>query len=447
MNDQPPAGYPAIQALLEHILDDLAAVEHSAEGERMQQVLAGDLLAGEISLYRLKALRACCNAALRCAEDANVVARQQARAAQSAVEAWYDAILEKQRNTELLYTIAQSLHSSLDLDQVLSETLRLVGRALHAPHGSILLLNAEGAVWRKILFRPNLSTVEADEAVRMVLQDGLVAYTLRSGTVQIVTDAANDPRWVQLSGTAMLVGSAMALPLIEHHTRVNLGVLTLAHPLKDHFKPGMAALGHVIAEQISTALTNAALYTRLQEAEAVREQYIQLLTAQAAELEALSLVDDLTDLYNRRGFTTLAEQQLKVSQHSQQRLWLLFADMDGLKQINDTLNHQAGSRALIDLAQLLKASFREVDIIARLGGDEFVVLAEAESEQAMQQLLERFYANLEEFNRSPARPYRLATSIGMAEFDPAQPCTLEELITQADLRMYADKRARKVARV
>jgi diguanylate cyclase (GGDEF)-like protein len=433
--------------MLNHILDDLAAVEQSAEEQRMQQVLAGDRLAGEIPLYRIKALRACCNAALRCADDDNVVARQQARTAQSAVEAWYDAILEKQRHTELLYTIAQSLHSSLDLDQVLSETLRLVGRALNAPHGSILLLDAQGQVWRKILFRPNLSTVEADEAVRMVLQDGLVAYTLRSGTVQIVTDASSDPRWVQLAGAEMLVGSAMALPLIEHHSKVNLGVLTLAHPLKDHFKPGMAPLAHVIAEQISTALTNAALYTRLQEAEAVREQYIQLLTAQAVELEALSLVDDLTDLYNRRGFTTLAEQQLKVSQHSNQRLWLLFADMDGLKQINDTQNHQAGSRALIDLAQLLKDSFREVDIIARLGGDEFVVLIEAESEPALQLMLHHFSANLDHFNRTESRPYRLAASIGVAGFDPEHPCTLEELIVKADLLMYADKRARKVARV
>ncbi len=447
MNDLHPTGYAEIQAMLGVILDELAAIEQRTETTRAQKVAAGDQLAGEIALYRARALRACCSAALRCADDDNVVARQQARAAQSAVEAWYDAILEKQRHTELLYTIAQSLHSSLDLDQVLSETLRLVGRALNAPHGSILLINEQGLVWRKILFRTNLSTVEADAAVRTVVQDGLVAYTLRSGTVQIVSDALRDQRWAQLPGMEMLVGSALALPLIEHHTRVNLGVLTLTHPVKDHFKPSIAPLAHVIAEQISTALTNAALYTRLQEAETLREQHIQLLTAQAAELEALSLVDDLTDLYNRRGFTTLAEQQIKVSQHRRQPLWLLFADMDGLKQINDTANHQVGSRALIDLALIFKQSFREVDIIARLGGDEFVVLVEARSAQTIEQVLQHFHANLEEFNRTQARPYRLEVSIGMACYDPEQPCSLEELLTQADLLMYTDKRARKVARV
>src|SRR5690606_30591217 len=95
--------------------------------------------------------------------------------------------------------------------------------------------------------------------------------------------------------------------------------------------------------------------------------------ARERALQSLTIVDDLTGLYNRRGFLTLAERHLKLAIRKKAGLFLLFADLDGLKQINDTFGHLEGDRALVSAAQILRQSFRSADIIARLGGDEFTV--------------------------------------------------------------------------
>ena len=93
------------------------------------------------------------------------------------------------------------------------------------------------------------------------------------------------------------------------------------------------------------------------------------------ELLSLSIKDPLTGLHNRRGFLSLAEQQLKLSARNKRGVLLYFADLDGLKWINDTLGHQEGDNAIIEIATILKEASRESDIIARLGGDEYAVLA------------------------------------------------------------------------
>ncbi len=97
--------------------------------------------------------------------------------------------------------------------------------------------------------------------------------------------------------------------------------------------------------------------------------------AMEEEIKALSLRDELTTLYNRRGFLTLAEQQLKTANRLKKKLALLYLDMDNLKRINDAGGHKMGDRALEEIAFILKKSFREADIVGRLGGDEFCVLA------------------------------------------------------------------------
>ncbi|MCX7766224.1 MAG: diguanylate cyclase, partial [Candidatus Sumerlaeia bacterium] len=117
------------------------------------------------------------------------------------------------------------------------------------------------------------------------------------------------------------------------------------------------------------------------------------------ELRALSLNDALTGLYNRRGFFTLAEQQLKIAQRTRQGLLLMFADLDGLKWINDHLGHQEGDRALVTVAKILKECFRSSDIIARLGGDEFAVLAVASRKEGTATILERLQKKIAEYNQ------------------------------------------------
>jgi diguanylate cyclase (GGDEF)-like protein/PAS domain S-box-containing protein len=161
------------------------------------------------------------------------------------------------------------------------------------------------------------------------------------------------------------------------------------------------------------------------------------------ELRALSLIDELTGLYNRRGFMTLARHQQKISTRTHQEMLLIYADVDDFKKINDTYGHDAGDAALIETAKILKESFRSSDLTGRFGGDEFVVLIH----EASTPYSEPLKARLEEKLRSKLSelpfPFKLSLSIGMACYDPKTPGSIEELLAKADQAMYARKPGRK----
>jgi diguanylate cyclase (GGDEF)-like protein/PAS domain S-box-containing protein len=163
-------------------------------------------------------------------------------------------------------------------------------------------------------------------------------------------------------------------------------------------------------------------------------------------LAELSLVDELTGLYNRRGFQILARQELKVADRLKQRLALLYVDLDGMKRINDTWGHQAGDEAMRDTAQLLKSTLRASDVIARYGGDEFVGLVLETKEDSGEDLLHRLTDNLKAHNLQTTRPYPLSLSLGITRYDPAQPGSLEDLLEAGDRLMYAQKQHKAARR-
>ena len=161
------------------------------------------------------------------------------------------------------------------------------------------------------------------------------------------------------------------------------------------------------------------------------------------EIRNLSLTDALTGLYNRRGFTLLAEQELKLAHRKKRSMLLFFGDVDNLKTINDTQGHAQGDLALQEISACLKGTFREADILARFGGDEFVVLAVDASMERADILADRIQATLKSCKKPGDRPYHLSFSLGLAHYDPEAPCTVSEMIAQADGRMYQQKQARK----
>ncbi len=160
------------------------------------------------------------------------------------------------------------------------------------------------------------------------------------------------------------------------------------------------------------------------------------------ELRTLSLTDELTGLYNRRGFLTLAEQYLKIANRMKNKISILYADMDDLKIINDTLGHEKGDRALIETAEILKETFRESDVAARIGGDEFVIMPAAVSGASIDKVLERLRNNISQVNAEAGRDYQISLSCGIALYDPEQPCTIEELLRRGDRMMYESKKGK-----
>jgi len=161
------------------------------------------------------------------------------------------------------------------------------------------------------------------------------------------------------------------------------------------------------------------------------------------EIRSLSLTDELTGLYNRRGLSLLAEQEMKLAYRMKRAMLLFFGDVDGLKGINDSQGHAQGDLALQEIATILKENFRESDILARMGGDEFVALALDASVDSTEILTCRIQAALDAHNQPAKQGCHLSLSIGVARYDPELPATVSELISQADERMYQQKQARK----
>jgi diguanylate cyclase (GGDEF)-like protein len=161
------------------------------------------------------------------------------------------------------------------------------------------------------------------------------------------------------------------------------------------------------------------------------------------ELLNLSITDLLTGLHNRRGFISLAGQQLKLSDRNKRGVQLYFADLDGLKWINDTLGHEAGDKALIEAASAFRETFRASDIIARMGGDEFAILAIDPEDRNPEILLSRLQSQIDRHNNKENRQYRLSISVGYALYDPKSPCSIDDLMTRADKLMYEQKRSKK----
>ncbi|MCX5641664.1 MAG: diguanylate cyclase [Candidatus Omnitrophica bacterium] len=157
-------------------------------------------------------------------------------------------------------------------------------------------------------------------------------------------------------------------------------------------------------------------------------------------LRVLSWIDELTELYNRRGFIQMAEHHLKLSDRTKKGLFLIFADVDKLKFINDTYGHLEGDQALIETAGLLKGLFRGSDIIARIGGDEFAALLTEAAENSAAIITERLQAELATLNKREGRKYQLSISFGIIQYDLNAPAGIEKLLHQADQLMYAQKK-------
>jgi len=225
--------------------------------------------------------------------------------------------------------------------------------------------------------------------------------------------------------------SLMAIPLIYRDEAI--GVLHFRSKKPNAHTEQDLRLAERIGAQIAGAIGTAQLFTDRKRME--------------EEIREMSLRDQMTELYNRRGFITLAEQQIRAANRARRSMLLTFVDCDGLKWINDTFGHEEGDRALIDAANVLRQTFRESDIIARLGGDEFAVLSIDAADMNPEDFSKRLQENIDAGNVKETRAYKLAMSWGTAVYDPGSPLSLDELMSSADERMYAQKKAKSIQRI
>lgn len=175
-------------------------------------------------------------------------------------------------------------------------------------------------------------------------------------------------------------------------------------------------------------------------------KYAEMRNAFRADLEELALRDPLTGLYNRRGFRLLADQSLRLAKRNSRDSVLLLADMNDLKDINDTHGHAQGDLALQAAARAFGAALRDSDIIGRLGGDEFVALAVEANPPGIASLMERVYEQISLEEAALEMMVPLSLSIGIAPFNPKEAPSLNDLIVAADRDMYEKKQAYREAK-
>jgi diguanylate cyclase (GGDEF)-like protein/PAS domain S-box-containing protein len=161
-------------------------------------------------------------------------------------------------------------------------------------------------------------------------------------------------------------------------------------------------------------------------------------------IQTLSLVDELTRLYNRRGFMAFCKQHLSSLHRTDKGAVIVYADLDGLKRINDSFGHKEGDRALIKTAELLRETFRSSDVLGRLGGDEFTALAAVDPDGGVEKLISRLEHKFESYNSLKTVPYKLSLSIGVAQLGSDGTQSLEDLMAWADAAMYENKRKKNL---
>ncbi len=258
--------------------------------------------------------------------------------------------------------------------------------------------------------------------------------------------------WAMLHNTAVAIPDVFADPRVPHdiyrETFVKslvMAPIRLSDPMgaigvywarEYQAAPEEVDLLQALADTTAVAFENIAILDQLEAR--VRERTLALDAANEQLLE-LSLTDELSGIRNRRGFYLLAEHELGLIRRQRIEASLAYIDVDGLKEINDTLGHEVGSAAIAEIGEVLRANFRESDVIGRVGGDEFAVLI-INPNGNEHRLLQRLEDDIARRNELGLRDYHLSVSIGIVDSWAAD--DLDALLNAADQAMYREKRVK-----
>lgn len=306
-------------------------------------------------------------------------------------------------------------------------------------HAARELMEAEGATF---VLRDNGQCYYVDEDAisplwkgsRFPLEACISGWAMLNKDQAVIPDIYRDDRIPHDAYRPTFVKSLLMTPIRKADPIGAIGVYWANHR-EATFEERV--LMQALADSTSVALESIALFAELEERVAERTK---LLDEANARLLELSLTDELTKVHNRRGFYALAEHELMLVRRQDMTASLAFIDVDGLKRINDTLGHEAGSDVIAQIAESIRASCRESDVIGRVGGDEFAVLIVNPHETEFE-IIERLEADLEYRNLTRPADAQLSISVGLVDSWVAD--DLEGLLKAADEAMYRAKRAKK----
>ncbi|HHU36381.1 MAG TPA: GGDEF domain-containing protein [Treponema sp.] len=209
------------------------------------------------------------------------------------------------------------------------------------------------------------------------------------------------------------------------------------------------ATGFVIDSLIS-AISSVIKSIYVYEAKEKSEEKLRMMMIELEEyntqLNNLSITDDLTSLYNRRGFMKLAGNQHRLNIKLKKKSLMIFIDIDGLKKVNDLHGHEEGDWVIMMTGEVLRKAFRDMDIIARLGGDEFTVFIPNSGIEKLSVFKRRMNTQIKTVNKDSEKPFKLSMSIGAVECSFRDEKPIEYYMKRADEKLYKEKRRKKEAR-
>ncbi|MBI5407890.1 MAG: diguanylate cyclase [Nitrospirae bacterium] len=160
-------------------------------------------------------------------------------------------------------------------------------------------------------------------------------------------------------------------------------------------------------------------------------------------LQYISAKDELTGLYNLHTFLSMTEQQIKTAAREKKELMIIYAGVDNMQSINDEYGYDAGDQILIDTANILRKTFREADVLARAGGDEFVISTLVSSKNTEEMIMTRLKENIDRYNADKSDALKLSISFGASFYNPEQPVPVNEALSNAELKMYGQKKNKR----
>src|SRR5579883_390004 len=341
----------------------------------------------------------------------------------------------------------QQLSSARNLETVMA-IVRVVARKLMSADGSCIVLREQDYCF----YVDESAIAPLWKGQRFPMQSCISGWAMKHRQTCTIADIYRDARIPLDVYRSTFVKSLAMVPIQVEEPIGAIGVYWAKQQ-----QPSAEAIEmlQTLASATALALENVRIYAELELRVRRRTAELEYTTeklrmevaqrqAAAAELHKLSMTDELTGLYNRRGFLCTAEQQLKSVQRGNASVCLFFIDLDGLKQVNDSYGHEVGDCLLTAAGQVLQKTFRESDVVARLGGDGFAVLVPNCTET--DGVLERLQTNISRFNQVCSASYRLAMSVGATMCRVNNEVSLEQMITQADSLMYAQKQRKRLQR-
>lgn len=328
-----------------------------------------------------------------------------------------------------LIRVIQQLSFARDLASV-QKIVRHAARRSCGADGATFVLREQGMCY----YADEDAIAPLWKGMRFPMDSCISGWTMLNRCAAVIPDIYADARVPAAAYRPTFVKSLAMVPIRSLDPIGAIGVYwATQHEADAHQVRVLQAL----ADSTAVAMENVRIYTELEQR--VRERTRELETANAA-IQNLLLLDELTGLYNRRGFKFMAEQSHKDARRAGTDQIVSFIDADGLKQVNDEYGHHTGDQLLRCLADVLRHTFREADVIARLGGDEFCVLGTAPSN--CQVIAQRLASAIAKFNEEAAvRGFELRASCGISAWSAQSGLSLDDVIRQADEAMYTAKRA------